>query len=597
MAYKSISTYGLIGDAHSAALVGLDGSIDWCCFPRFDSPSVFAAILDSQIGGSFAITPVDQYASTQRYLDRSNVLETEFRTSEGACILVDCMPLYRTQDGKLVAPRQIIRSVRCTEGSITLRLTYAPCPDYAKVPARLAMEGLDIVCDNHVGRLSLRSPIALEMGQDAAAGEFRLGSDEEAVFVLTYLAPSQEPGDGLNSNQRVEETLRYWRQEALGSNYRGRWGTVVMRSYLALHLLSYLPTGAFVAAPTTSLPEMLGGERNWDYRYVWLRDAAFTVEALMRLGHSEEAKAFVAWLCQICAKCALRDRVPIMFRVDGETGLEEEQLGHLEGYRGSRPVRIGNEASTQQQHDLYGVVLDSAHLLLESGFVPSDEDWELLRMLANMAAANWQKPDNGIWEVRGEPRHFVYSKLMCWVALDRATALAEQTGRAGPESEGWKHTAETIRAEVLQRGWNPRKEAFVQHYDTEAMDASNLLIPLVGFLPASDPRVVSTVRRIRAELGEGPFIHRYRNDETFDGLSGTEGAFTFCSFWLVRVLAQMGQVGEAKELFEELVELASPLGLYSEMMDPVSGEALGNYPQAYSHIGLILAARDVQSAE
>ena len=590
--YKSISSYGIIGDSHSAALVGMDGSVDWCCLPRFDSPSIFAAMLDSQKGGKFAITPVDRYASTQRYSDNSNVLETSFQTQAGACTLVDCMPLYRTGDGMVTAPHQIIRIARCTEGNVTLQLTYAPRPDYARTSARLAFEGADLVCSSQAGKVSLQSPVALELQNDIAAGVFSLGVGQEAVFVLSHEGPPGKADDGLDPYQRLEETLRYWRREASGANYTGPWQRAVMRSYLVLHLLTYLPTGGIVAAPTTSLPEQLGGARNWDYRYVWLRDAAFTVEALMSLGHAEEAKDFFSWLCQVCADCAQRDALQIMFGVGGEIELHEEELEHLEGYRGSKPVRIGNKASVQQQHDIYGEVLASAQLLFGNGSVPSDADWELLRMLANLAAAHWQEPDMGIWEMRGKPRHFVYSKVMCWVALDCAIALAEQTGRAGPESASWKRTAEAIKAEVLQRGWNPQKEAFVQHYDTEAMDASNLLLPLVGFISVDDPRMASTVECIRRELGHGPFLQRYRTEETDDGLAGSEGAFTLCSFWLVRVLARMGRLDEARAMFEELLTYASPLGLYSEMVEPHNGEALGNFPQDFTHIGLILAARE-----
>lgn len=316
----------------------------------------------------------------------------------------------------------------------------------------------------------------------------------------------------------------------------------------------------------------------------------------MSLGHLEEATGFFRWLCQICTECAERQHLQIMFRVDGDTRLDEETLEHLSGYRASPPVRIGNGAYMQRQHDIYGELLASAHLLASHGGSFDDDDWELLKMLANMAARSWREPDNGIWEVRGGPYHFVYSKVMCWVALDRAVRLAEATGRADEETQVWACEQHAIKEEVLSKGWSDRKQAFVQHYDTDAMDASNLLIPLMGFLPADDPRVVSTVERIRSELGYGPFLHRYRTDETDDGLVGSEGAFRLCSFWLVRVLAQMGRAEEAQTLFDQLLTLASPLGLYAEMVDPLSKEALGNYPQAFTHIGLILAVQALQQS-
>ncbi|MBI2862773.1 MAG: glycoside hydrolase family 15 protein, partial [Chloroflexi bacterium] len=420
---------------------------------------------------------------------------------------------------------------------------------------------------------------------------------QEAVFVLSY-SDSSSPvyEDSLTPTERQDATEAFWRDIVADTAYQGPWPKEVERSYLALHLLTYVASGAIVAAPTTSLPEAIGGVRNWDYRYTWLRDAAFTVEALMSLGHVEEATGFFRWLCEICTECAERDNIQVMFRVDGDTRLEEETLEHLAGYKASRPVRIGNAAFSQRQHDIYGDVLASAQLLASHGGSIDDGDWALLRMLANMAARYWREPDNGIWEVRGGPYHFVYSKVMCWVALDRAVRLAETTGRVSEETHRWAREMDVIKEEVLSKGWNERKQAFVRHFDTDAMDASNLLIPLTGFLPADDPRVVSTVERIRAELGRGPFLHRYRTAETDDGLVGPEGAFTLCSFWLVRVLAQMGRAEEAQHLFEQLLMLASPLGLYAEMADPKTKEALGNYPQAFTHIGLILAVQELRQS-
>jgi GH15 family glucan-1,4-alpha-glucosidase len=421
---------------------------------------------------------------------------------------------------------------------------------------------------------------------------------DETTLVLSYHDPhSSEEPNTLPPLERVARTTQFWEGKAAALEYDGPWREEVVRAYLALHLLTYLPSGGIVAAPTTSLPEELGGVRNWDYRYTWLRDATFTIDALMSLGHLDEAREFFAWLSRICTECATRDRLQIMFRVDGSPDLAEQELPHLEGYRGSRPVRIGNGAAGQAQHDIYGEVLASAALMVghDSGSV--EAHWDVLHTLARLACTRWREPDSGIWEIRGGPYHFVYSKVMSWVALDRAVKLAEALGRSGPDVELWRATAEEVKREVLERGWNPRKQSFVQHYDSEAADASNLLIPLMDFLPPDDPRVVSTVECIRRELSHGPFVHRYRTSEIDDGLPGSEGAFTLCSFWMVQVLARMGRVQEARQLFQELLKCANHVGLYSEMVDPKTGQFLGNFPQAFTHIGLILAARECALGE
>ncbi len=589
--YKPIGDYGLIGNRRTAALVGMDGSIDWFCPPRFDSPSVFAAILDADKGGRFAINPDGRYTRTQRYLGDTNVLETRFETEEGIATVTDCMPLYQGPDGVLEELHQIIRRVRCEKGSANLRVMYAPRPDYARAEAQLSHDGGTVVWRDGDIRLTLDSPVPLAAAGGQARGTFSLREGDEALFVLSYTdATTTMEQDGLSPQDRLERTIDYWRIKGEEVDCEGPWRSQVARSYLALHLLTHRSTGGIAAAPTTSLPEEIGGVRNWDYRYTWLRDAAFTVEALLSLGHRDEAMFFFQWLGHVCATYG-KD-IGIMYRVDGADDLEEEELVHLEGYLGSRPVRIGNGAHRQSQHDIYGEVLASAHLLFSNGTPISDDQWEPLRTLANLAQSTWHEPDSGIWEVRGGPYHFVYSKVTCWVALDRAVALAESTGRAGPEREGWKRTAHAIKEEVLQLGWSDRKQAFVQHYDTDAMDASNLLIPLMGFLPIDDPRVVSTVQRIRQELGPEPLLRRYLTDETDDGLTGNEGAFTLCGFWLVQVISWMGEMDEASRLFWEIIGYANHLGLFSEMIDTDTGVALGNFPQAFTHIGLILAARD-----
>ena len=589
--YKSIGDYGLIGNRRSAALVGLDGSIDWCCWPRFDSPSVFAAILDAKKGGRFSITPEGTYASKQRYVGDSNLLETRFTTRDGVCTLTDCMPLYQEQDGTLVTLHQIIRILRCQRGSVDFQIAYMPRPDYARSPVDLSTQGSAVTLAGPDSWLTLHSLVPLNVLGDRAQGAVTLREGDEIVFVLSYEDDRvSREFIGLTPHQWVERTIDYWQSRAEDVHYQGPWRKPVVRSYLALHLLTYRATGGIVAAPTTSLPEEIGGVRNWDYRYTWLRDAAMTIEALLSLGHQDEVLYFFQWLGRVCTTYG--NDLKVMYRVAGEADLQEEELTHLEGYKGSRPVRIGNGAHDQAQHDIYGEVLASAHILASAGQAITDAQWELLHTLANLAVARWREPDSGIWEVRGGPFHFVYSKVMCWVALDRAASMAEMTGRAGPESEQWKSAATTIKEEVLKRGWNERKQAFVQHYDTDAMDASLLLLPLMGFLPFDDPRIVSTVQRIRRELGDGPYLHRYLTEETDDGLSGGEGAFILCSFWLIRVLARMGDIEEVRRLFGEILDHANHLGLFAEMIDTRTGAALGNFPQAFTHVGLILAAQE-----
>jgi GH15 family glucan-1,4-alpha-glucosidase len=446
-------------------------------------------------------------------------------------------------------------------------------------------------------------PLAVE--GDTATAILELTAGDEAVFILRYGPVLNLWSDEASSpRQLLDRTVEYWHDKAAGLEYEGEWRDVVVRSYLTLHLLTYVPTGAIVAAPTTSLPEWIGGGRNWDYRYTWLRDAAFTVEALIHLGHNDEAVSFFKWCQEMCglegdepSDDDLITRLRILYRIDGSVDLEEEELTHLEGYKGSKPVRIGNGAFGQLQHDVYGELLASAHLLAVRGVPMGEGQWELIRILANLAAEEWSKPDSGIWEVRGGPFQFVHSNAMCWVALDRAVSLAEMMGKTGPETEGWLEVADTIKRDVLEHGWNEAKQAFAQHYDTDAMDASFLLLPLMGFLPIDDPRVVSTVERIQEELGSGPFVLRYRTDETDDGVFGSEGAFTLCSFWLVQVLVRMGRRDEARHIFQELLGYANHLGLFAEMVDPRSGVSLGNFPQAFTHIGLILAALEFSNVE
>lgn len=589
-AYKPIAGYGVIGNCQSAALVGLDGSIDWACFPRFDSPSVFAGVLDGEKGGKFAITPTEMYTSTARYVGDTNVLETRFETPTATVVLTDLMPYYTRDDGSYSERNEIVRVIRGERGEMEIGVEYSPRPDYGRAIIPLVLQNGGFLCERDGRALTMKSDATLELEGAQATGQFTIRAGDELTFVVAY-SESGTPtlDDGYSVEQQIAGTLALWEEKAAEVQYTGLWKKEVTRSYLALHLLTYAPTGAIVAALTSSLPEEIGGVRNWDYRYTWLRDAAFTIDALVLLGHKNEALDFFKWLGDVCTLYG--DDIGIMYRVDRSSDLEEQELRHLEGYRASAPVRIGNGAATQRQHDVFGEVLASAHLMATSGQPISDMQWELLQTLARLAAQRWHEPDSGIWEVRGGPFHFVYSKVMSWVALDRAAKLARLTGRVDEETAHWEQTAAAIKAEVLEKGWNAKKQAFVQHYDTDAMDASNLLIPLMGFLPFTDPRVISTVERIREELGHGSYLLRYRTEETDDGLSGGEGAFTLCSFWLAQVLAGMGRKDEGRELLSEMIGHANHLGLFSEMVDPTTGEALGNAPQAFTHIGLILASR------
>jgi GH15 family glucan-1,4-alpha-glucosidase len=591
--YKPIRDYGIVGDCYSAALVSRDGSVNWLCFPRFDSPSVFAAILDAKKGGRLTIAPQGTFSSTQAYLPDTNVLQTTFDNEDGVCVVTDCMPLYRKADGSPVEVHQLVRHLRCDQGEVTLKVEYIPRPDYGRVTVRLVPRGREVVLTHNGQEIILISPVDLRVEESQAFGTLTLRRGQEAVFVLSYRdTATTAEDDGLTAQQRIARTRAFWKEQVREVTYRGPWRDQVIRSYLVLHLLTHLPTGGIVAAATTSLPEEIGGVRNWDYRYTWLRDASLTIDALMCLEHQDEARNFFQWLSRVCAQSVEDGRLQIMYRVDATPDLTEEELPELEGYCGSRPVRIGNDAYTQFQQDVYGEVLGSAYRLAAAGEPISDDQWKLLKIVADQALSRWREPGSGIWEMRDGPYHFVHSKVMCWVALDRASRLAEETGRTGPESQEWRRAVKEIRSEVLQRGWSTRKQAFVQHYDTEVMDASNLLLLLVGFLGADDPRTISTVKRIREELGYGPFLRRYETRDGADGLTGGEGAFTLCSFWLAQALARMGEVTEAERLFEELLGYANHLGLYSEMLDPRTGEFLGNFPQAFTHIGLILAAQE-----
>ena len=592
--------YGLIGDMSSAALVGADGSVDWCCLPRFDSPSVFASILDEDIGGRFRIQPSGAYAGARQvYLQDTNILETTFTTPSGVVKITDFMPIQdNDRDGKPdtnpAVPPELHRIVTCTDGSVEMRCDYEPRHDYARaVPAlhRLRSNGSGTAVETEGGgqTMMLLSSVSLPANADGVKGEFTLSQGESAIFVLAYGGGRPASLERYRTREKLQLTQRYWQDLVSGMNYGGLWREQVVRSFLLLHLMMYRGTGAIVAAPTTSLPETLGGSRNWDYRYSWLRDTSFTVDVLYRLGDVYGADHYIHWLLEQCQLSRRRTR--ILYGITQSSSLEEEILGHLRGYEDSRPVRIGNGAADHLQLDVFGEVISTIHsLLVLDGEIP-EEAWDLVCSFAEVVIKNWHRRDRGVWEVRGEPQRFVYSKVMCWAALDTAAYIAAAVEQRRLYRR-WAQAAFVIKTEILDLGWSESKQAFRQRYGSDALDASNLAIPFFGFIPAEDPRVRQNLDATERELSQGPLVWRYLPEETDDGLDAQpEGAFTMLSFWLMGNLIYTGQTDKAFDLFNEMITRCSNhLGLFAEMFDPSTNRQLGNFPQAYSHIGLIHTA-------
>lgn len=599
--YKPIENYGVIGDLHTVALVSRDGSIDWCCLPHFDSPSVFGSILDAQKGGFFRIYPMDEAVNKQMYLPETCVLVTRFLSPDGVGEVLDFMPIDERNTGD-VHVHQIIRIVRVVRGTVRFRMECVPAFDYARREHEIHKHSHGVVFSSAQDRLGLTSPIKLVSygGKQEAgvASEWVMHAGEEFTFVLRY---TDQPDAGklidpeFDGIQAFDKTVRFWRHWLAGCNYQGRWREMVQRSALTLKLLTFRPSGAIVAAPTCSLPETIGGERNWDYRYTWIRDAAFTTYGFLRLGLTREAEAFMDWIDARAREEETDGSLQLMYGIRGRHDLREIHLDHLEGYRGSRPVRIGNAAHEQLQLDIYGELMDAVYLSNKHGRQISYRLWQHLRKSLNYVCDHWRQKDEGIWEVRGGRQHFVYSKLMCWVALDRGFRLAYKRSFPG-ESQRWLTERDRIYEEIMEKGWSKERQSFVQHYDTHALDASNLIMPLCFFISPTDPRMLSTLQATMDTLVSDSLVHRYQIGEgAEDGLSGTEGTFSMCTFWLVEALTRAGRLEEARLIFEKMLTYANHVGLYAEEIGP-SGEALGNFPQAFTHLGLISAAYNLNRA-
>jgi len=596
MPYQPIEDYGVIGDLHTVALVGLNGSIDWMCYPHFDSPSIFAAILDDEKGGRFQIAPIREDVNRkQMYFPDTNVLLTRFLSPDGVAEVTDFMPV-----GEAVGSHghhQLIRSVAVVRGSMRLRMRCRPAFDYARADHTVEVRA-EGACFHAEGlNLALTASVPLRADGPAAVADFELREGERVTFVLSGLE-GKEGCPRPISEEEAEKAFRgthdYWQRWLAQCNYRGRWREMVHRSALALKLLTFEPTGAIVAAPTCSLPAPIGGERNWDYRYTWIRDASFTLYGLMRIGFTEEAKGFMGWLAARIQETSRDGALQIMYGIDGRHELTESTLDHLEGYRGSRPVRVGNGAYDQLQLDIYGELLDAVYLFNKHATPMGYDGWLKVRRILNHVCDVWREKDEGIWEVRSGRQHFVYSKLMCWVALDRGLRLAEK--RSFPaDRERWLKNRDEIYEEIMTRGWSEKRQAFVQAYDSDTLDAANLIMPLVFFVSPTDPRFLSTLDAIQRDLTSGSLVHRYDVERSPDGLEGEEGTFSMCTFWLVEALTRAGRLPEARLIFERMLGYSNHLGLYSEQVGS-SGEAMGNFPQAFTHLGLISAAFNLDRA-
>jgi GH15 family glucan-1,4-alpha-glucosidase len=606
MGYRPIVDCGIIGNMHTVALVGMNGSIDWFCFPNFDSPSVFGAILDDQKGGYFKIAPTTNNVTfKQMYWPETNVLITRFLSADGVAEVIDFMPVGIHQARHEYS--KLLRRVSVVRGSMPFRMECFPAFNYARDDHEVILNESGAALLSPGLSLQLSTTVPLQKIGNGLISDFTLQEDQTATFAIGEISANRHdyhPFTERESDELFQDTVAFWRRWIAKSTYQGRWREMVERSALVLKLLTYEPTGAIVASPTCSLPEEIGGVRNWDYRYTWIRDAAFTLYGLIRIGFTEEAARFMNWIEARASELNPDGSLQIMYGIHGQHKLTEEILEHLEGYKGSRPVRIGNRAYNQLQLDIYGELMDSVYLSNKYGTPISYDFWTYLRRLTNWVTENWRLPDEGIWEVRGGQRHFVYSKVMCWVAIDRALRLADR--RSFPADRArWELVRDEIYEDIIRHGWNPDRQAFVQAYGSDYLDAANLIMPLVFFMSPSDPRMLKTLDAINCSPNKGglvsnSLVYRYNVKTSPDGLTGLEGTFNICTFWLVEALTRAGRfdrlrLGQARLMFEKMLSYANHLGLYAEQTGH-SGEGLGNFPQAFTHLALISAAFNLDRA-
>ncbi|MFK0219354.1 glycoside hydrolase family 15 protein [Streptomyces vinaceus] len=594
--YLPISEHGLIGDLRTVALVGTDGTIDWYCCPRFDAPSVFGSILDADRGGAWELAADVPTRTRQFYFPDTNVLITRFYAADGVAEIQDFMPVV--DESREASRHRLIRRVICVRGTLPFRARIAPRFGYGAEAHTVRAQLHEAVFESPSLSLSLTSTAPLETDGTDVSSHFKLLEGESVVFALDRISGGVRPQACPHAEAEVqfEATVRFWRQWLGRSRYRGRWREMVHRSALALKLLTYVPTGAIVAAPTTSLPERVGGERNWDYRYVWVRDAAFAVYAMLRLGFTTEAEAFMGFLSDrgIMRGVGPTGPLQIMYGIDGRTELPESELPHLEGHLGSAPVRVGNAATGQLQLDIYGALIDSIYLYDKWGQPISSDRWDEVGAVVDWLCEHWDQPDEGVWETRGGRRNFVYSRLMCWVAIERAIRMANRRGLPA-DLLRWQRSRDAIYRQIMREGWSAKRGAFVQGLGDDVLDASVLMMPMAKFISPTDPKWLSTLDALTADLVSDSLVYRYDPEASPDGLRGSEGTFSICSFWYVEALTRAGRLEEARLAFEKMLTYANHVGLYAEEIGR-SGEQLGNFPQAFTHLALISAAFNLDRA-
>lgn len=585
--YQPIENYGVIGDLNTVALVGLNGSIDFMCFPNFDSPTIFAAILDINKGGNFQIRPEKgKFKSKQIYLPDTNVLLTSFMSEQGIGEITDFMPVQELNRGN-----ELVRRVTGVQGEIDFKLNCSPRFNYAASDHTIEqINDYEVIftCADENMKLRLKSSVKLCVDGKDCCAKFKLKAKENADFMLLYVdkqTPRHEDMEDFISHS-LGDDIKYWKNWASQSSYKGRWAEMVNRSALILKLMTSCRFGSLVAAPTFGLPEAIGGERNWDYRYTWIRDSSFTIFCLLNLGYTKEAESFIEWVQHKCFDINEKEKLQLMYKLDGGKGAKERTLDYLEGYRKSKPVRIGNAAYKQMQLDIYGELLDAVYLYDRDGGAISYEFWQNLSSQIDWVSKNWDRKDEGIWEVRGGEKAFLYSRMMCWVALDRAIKIANN--RSYPLPQNWQVERDKIFKVIHEDFWNEELQSFVQYEGASVVDASTLMMPLIGFISGRDPKWLSTLKCIEDRLVSDFLVYRYKNPQE-DGLKGKEGTFSMCTFWYVECLSMAGQLDKASLFFEKMLGYANHLGLYAEQLG-FSGEHLGNYPQAFTHLGLITTA-------